>query len=205
MTSTKNGPNSGGGNPEESNSDSDSSSSVPNSSEDERMKKKARRNELITAGLAAVATVHAASGLYASMEARDKRHAEVENGTLSPEEARKERNKARLQDVAAIGIAALGIKGAYSKWQTTHESHKQTKQIKETRKQRHEKRVAKWEKQQAKERKGASPPAQRPRQQRPGYGRAESSYRHSDTDLNKRYKDYDQPRYNDGNPYGQRY
>lgn len=97
--------------------------------------------EYITAGLAAVATIHAAHSVYSSMEARDKRHAEVEAGDISPEQARKQRNKARLQDAAAIGIAALGIKGAYSEWQEVQENRHELAEQNKQRQERHEKRV----------------------------------------------------------------
>ena len=102
--------------------------------------------EYLTAGLAAVATIHAAHGVYASMEARDKRHMEVLKGEISPEEARKKKNKARIQDAAAIGIAALGIKGAYSEWQEVQEHRHELSEQNQQRKERHEKRVRKAEK-----------------------------------------------------------
>ena len=97
--------------------------------------------EYVTAGLAAVATIHAAHSVYSSMEARDKRHAEVAAGDISPEQARKQRNKARLQDAAAIGIAALGIKGAYSEWQEVQEHRQELAEQNKSRQERHEKRV----------------------------------------------------------------
>ena len=97
--------------------------------------------EYITAGLAAVATIHAAHSVYNSMEARGKRHAEVAAGDISPEQAKKQRNKARLQDAAAIGIAALGIKGAYSEWQEVQENRHELVQQNKQRQERHEKRV----------------------------------------------------------------
>ena len=77
------------------------------------------------------------------MEARDKRHHEVATGEMTPEESKKLKNKARLQDAAAIGIAALGIKGAYSEWQEVQENrHELAEQTKERQK-RHEKRIQK--------------------------------------------------------------
>ena len=105
--------------------------------------------EYLTAGLAAVATIHAAHSVYASMEARDKRHSEVMKGELSPEEARKRKNKARIQDAAAIGIAALGIKGAYSEWQEVQEHRQELLTLEQERKKRHEKRVKRMERQAA--------------------------------------------------------
>ena len=156
----------------EKRSSSSSSSDVCSSSEDERRTKKARGKELLTAGLAAVATIHAAQGVYKSMEARDKRHEEVAKGEISPEEARKLKNKARLQDAAAIGIAALGIKGAYSEWQEVKEHREELAEQKKEREKRHEKRLRK---------------AERAARQY-GYGRS-NSYRQSEPDLNRRYRD----------------
>ena len=129
------------------------------------------------------------------MESRDKRYEQVRNGELTPEQAQKEKNKNRLQDVAAIGIAALGIKGAYGKWQGAHATHKGYREHKEQKKQRHEKRVRK-----GKARNSSPPP------QRPSYGRGDKSYRASEPDLSRGARDRDRdsgpPRYNDGNPYG---
>ena len=129
-----------------SSSSSSSSSDVCSSSEDERRTRKMKGKEWLTAGLAAVATIHAAHGVYSSMEARDKRVLEVAKGEMSPEESRKKRNKARLQDAAAIGIAALGIKGAYSEWQEVQESRHELEEEKKEREKRHEKREKKRQK-----------------------------------------------------------
>lgn len=74
------------------------------------------------------------------MEARDKRHAEVASGEMAPEEAQRLRRKAHLQDAAAVGIAALGIKGAYSEWQEVKESRDKLSEEKQERQKRHEKR-----------------------------------------------------------------
>lgn len=136
----------------DSSSSSDSSSDVCSSSEDERRTKKMKGKEYLTAGLAAVATIHAAHSVYSSMEARDKRHLEVAKGEMSPEEAKKKKNKARLQDAAAIGIAALGIKGAYSEWQEVQEHRHETAEMEEERKKHHEKRLRKQRKSQGRNR-----------------------------------------------------
>ena len=156
----------------EKRSSSSSSSDAGSSSEDERRIKKARGKEFLTAGLAAVATIHAAQGVYKSMEARDKRHEEVAKGEMSPQEARKLRNKARLQDAAAIAIAGLGIKGAYSEWQEVQEHRHELAEEQKEKERRHEKRVRRAEK--------AS--------QRNTYAR-NNSYRSSEPDLNRRYRD----------------
>ncbi len=102
--------------------------------------------EYLTAGLAAVATIHAAHSVYQSMEKRDQRHLEVLQGEMTPEEAKKKKNKARLQDAAAIGIAALGIKGAYSEWQEVQEHRKELGEVQEERQKHHEKRLKKFSK-----------------------------------------------------------
>ena len=156
----------------EKDSSSESSSDVCSSSEDERRQKKARGKELLTAGLAAVATIHAAQGVYKSMEARDKRHEEVAKGEMSPQEARKLKNKARLQDAAAIAVAALGLKGAYSEWQEVKESREEVAKTKKEREERHEKRLRKAEKMAAMN----------------SY-RLDDRYRRSEGDLNRRYRD----------------
>ncbi|KAI4123456.1 MAG: hypothetical protein LQ338_005253 [Usnochroma carphineum] len=127
----------------QSSDSSDSSSDVCSSSEDERRQKKLRGKEYLTAGLAAVATIHAAHGVYSSLEARDKRQLDVAKGEMAPEEAARLRRKAKLQDAAAIGIAALGIKGAYSEWQEVQEHRKELNMEKQERQKRHEKREKK--------------------------------------------------------------
>lgn len=98
-----------------------SPSSSSSSTAIEEKRKKMRGKELITAGLATVATIHAAHGVYSSMEAHEKRHKLVAEGEMSPEEARKKQTKAWVQDAAAVGIAALGIKGAFSEWKEMNE------------------------------------------------------------------------------------
>lgn len=106
------------------------------------------------------------------MEARDKRHEEVAKGEISPEEARKMKNKARLQDAAAVAVAALGIKGAYSEWQEVQEHREEVNKQKKERQERHEKRLKRAEKM----------------AQQAGYGQ-NSRHRQSEPDLNRRYRD----------------
>lgn len=98
------------GGPSEYASDSD----LGDSSEDERRAKKMRGKQVITTGLATVATIHAAHEVYSSMEKRNARHKAVKEGRLSAAEAKKLKTKAIMQDAASVGIAALGIKGAIS-------------------------------------------------------------------------------------------
>ena len=119
----------------QSSSDDDESSS-----EEERERKKMGHKQLITAGLASVATIHAAQSVYKSVEGRQERKKEVAKGEMSPQEARKRKNKARLQDAAAIGIAALGIKGAYSEWKEMKEQRDEAHEFDLKRAERHARR-----------------------------------------------------------------
>ena len=199
-------------NDDDSGDDSDSSS-ILSSSEDERQKKKMRHKAMITAGLATVATIHAASGVYASIGAREARYKAVKEGKLSEKEAKREANKARMQDLAALGIAALGIKGAVGKWKATTEHHRKYRDHKKTWEERHQKRL---EKQMKSSGSGAdghddnrmqpyngpySGGGQRGGEERPGYNRTFST---SEPDLHYGGRGdgrYDDRRYNDGNPY----
>ena len=177
----------------------DEESDILSSSEDDRQAKKKRQRAMITAGLAAVATVHAASGLYASMEARDKRHDQVKKGTLSPEDAKKEMNKARLQDAAAIGIAALGIKGAYGKWQGAQATHQGYKEHKKAKKERHQKRLERSEK--GKSRHG-SPDGRYGKDYQSDGGYGGPGRRIENGPARDGNRNTSLTRYQDGNPYG---
>lgn len=100
---------------------SDDGSDSSSTTDMEKTRKHMRGKEIITASLATVATIHAAHGVYSSMEAHEKRHKLVAEGEMTPEEARKKQTKAWIQDAAAVGIAALGIKGAFSEWKEMNE------------------------------------------------------------------------------------
>ncbi|OCT51820.1 hypothetical protein CLCR_08151 [Cladophialophora carrionii] len=122
--------------------ETDSDSDLGSSSEDEKEIKKGRKKMLLTGGLATVATIHAAHSVYQSMEKRDLRRKLLKEGDISPEQARRAKNKNRMQDVASIGIAALGLKGAYSEWQETREAQREQKEEKEKRERHKAKRAA---------------------------------------------------------------
>lgn len=111
--------------------DTDSDSDLGSSSDDEKRLKKGKKKMLLTGGLATVATIHAAHNVYQSMEKRETRRKALREGDISKEQARSEKNKARLQDVASIGIAALGLKGAYSEWKETQEFNRHRKEEEE--------------------------------------------------------------------------
>lgn len=114
----------------------DSSSDSVSTTDLENQRKRTRGKELLTAGLATVATIHAAHGVYSSMVASEKRHKLVMEGEMSPEEARKRKSKNMLQDAAAVGIAALGIKSAFSEWKEMNEQRRSVKELEEKRRKR---------------------------------------------------------------------
>ncbi|KAI6087073.1 hypothetical protein F4821DRAFT_118616 [Hypoxylon rubiginosum] len=122
-------------------SSSASSSDLGDSDEDKKQTSKMRRKQLITTGLAAVATIHAANNVYGSMGQRDARHRAVREGKLSPEEAKKLKTKALLQDAASVGIAAMGVKGAISELKEAREQAKAIKEWKEEKQRRHDRRM----------------------------------------------------------------
>jgi len=115
---------------------------IPEITDEERNHKKSRNRQLLTAGLATVATIHAASNVHSSIAARDARHLAVKEGEISKSEAKKEKNKARLQDAASIGIAALGIKGAISEWKEVKEKREEAKEEREKTERHRQKRAA---------------------------------------------------------------
>lgn len=172
-----------------------SSSELGDSDEDEKRAKKMRGKQIITTGLAAVATIHAAHNVYQSVEKRNARHKAVKQGKLSPEEARKLKSKALLQDAASVGIAALGIKGAISEMKEAREMHHELSEWQEEKDKRHQKRL---------ERQGRS-------RSTPGGGRGGGgddyygSRSRADNSISPgppRASRYDDgPRYSDGNPY----
>ncbi|KAH6636708.1 hypothetical protein F5144DRAFT_601426 [Chaetomium tenue] len=118
-----------------------SSDDLGDSDDDRKRGKKLRGKQLITTGLAAVATIHAAHSVYQSMEKRNVRNKALAEGKISEEQAKKLQNKAILQDAAAVGIAALGIKGAISEVKEANELRHEMNQWKLEKQERHQRRV----------------------------------------------------------------
>lgn len=173
-----------GGGGEEQNKEHDSSTDY-SSEEEVRKQKKMHTKELITASLATVATIHAAHSLYQTREKRVKRQEQFEQGKISKEEEEKFKRKGYLQDAASVGIAALGIKGAYSEWKETKEQREEYHKSCEELEVKRQKRRAKEE-----------------RLQHGGGGSSGGGgSRYSEPNMNQRYLDNYGPRYNDGNPY----
>lgn len=160
----------------------DSDSSLGSSSGDEKRHKKMKGKQLITMGLASVATIHAAHNVYQSIEKREARHKAVRDGKITQEEARKLKKKAVLQDAASIGIAALGIKGAISEIKEANEMRHECREFQEKKEERHKKRLERLQKN----------------------GNGGGRRRDDDYDDQSRGRiDYD-PRYTDANPYSRR-
>lgn len=115
-------------------------------SDDEKVKKKGRKRLAISGGLATIATIHAGHTVYQSVEKRRARKSAVREGTISKEEAQKHKTRDRLQDAASVGLAALGIKGAYSEWKEMKESMHEQKEQEAARKRHSRKREARKKK-----------------------------------------------------------
>lgn len=124
-----------------SRSSAGSDSDLGDSDDDLKTSRRMRGKQILTTGLAAVATIHAAHGVYQSMEARKSRQKAVKEGRLSPEEAKKLKAKAMLQDAAQIGLAGLGIKGAVSQLKSAHDKQTECKDWEHQRAIRHQKRI----------------------------------------------------------------
>ncbi|KAK4158190.1 hypothetical protein C8A00DRAFT_11059 [Chaetomidium leptoderma] len=171
-----------------------SSDDLGDSDDDKKRGKKLRGKQVITTGLAAVATIHAAHSVYQSMEKRHVRQKAVKEGKISAEQAEKLKNKAILQDAAAVGIAALGIKGAISEVKEANELRHELRQFRLEEQERHKRRL----------------------ERRRSRSLAHGGVGGGGTDqLGRRRADYwdsaappgadrydDGPRYVDGNPYG---
>jgi hypothetical protein len=117
------------------------SSDLGDSGEDEKRAKKMRGKQILTTGLAAVATVHAVSSVYQSIEKRNARHKAVKEGQLSQEEASKLKTKAFMQDAAAVGIAAVSVHSAIRELKEARELNHEFKHFREERAVRQQKRL----------------------------------------------------------------
>lgn len=137
-----------------SSSSSSNTSSLGSSTDEEKQIHKLQRKKWITAALASVATVHAAQKVYKSIENHDNRIKDVQSGKLSPEEAHKKARSSRWQDAAAIGIAALGIRGAISEWNDVTEEHSKHRELMEMKEEHHKKRMEHERRQKARDRDG---------------------------------------------------
>jgi hypothetical protein len=167
-------------------SDYGSDTDLGDSSEDEKRARKMKGKQLLTTGLAAVATIHAAHGVYQSMEKRNARQKAVREGRLSPAEAKKLKTKAMVQDVASVGIAALGVKGAIDEMKEAKHIGHECKEFKSEKARRHERREER---------------RKRLSQSIGGRRRADSWSTANRRPYDSDDDDYYEPQYFDGNPY----
>jgi hypothetical protein len=100
--------------------------------------------QILTAGLATVATLHAGKKVYDSFGATHKRHKAVRQGKMTQEEADKKKYTSRIMETASIGLAALGLKGVYDEWKEVQGEHKEYAGAKEKR-ERHRQKQGKVE------------------------------------------------------------
>lgn len=127
--------------------DTDSDSDLGSSSGEEKERKKGTGKQLLTAGLATIATIHAGHSIWQSAEKHEMRVKELKKGEITKTEAKKQRNRGYLQDAASVGIAALGIKGAMSEWMEMKESKEEHEKEKEKFLRHKDKRAARRRKQ----------------------------------------------------------
>jgi len=114
---------------------------------EEKEAKKGTTKQLLTAGLATIATIHAGHSIWQSAENHETRVKELKKGEITPKEAKKQRNRGYLQDAASVGIAALGIKGAMSEWMEMKEQREEIREEKEKMERHKAKRAARRQKQ----------------------------------------------------------
>lgn len=100
---------------------SDYESDLGYSSDEKEKERKLKRDMMLTSGLATAASVHAAHRVYGSFNKRKRRTTRLEDGEITADEARRERIRANTIDAASLGLAALGITGAYGKWKEANE------------------------------------------------------------------------------------
>lgn len=118
-----------------------SSSDLGCSEDDEKEAKKMKGKQILKAGLATVATIHAANEVYGSVHARNARHKAVKKGDLDPMEAKKLKSKAIFQDTASVGIALMSIKGVIEEMKEAREKTHQVKEWQTEKQRRHERRL----------------------------------------------------------------
>lgn len=114
----------------------DNESDLGSSSEEENTRKKMVRGQLLTTGMATIATVHAGYQIVGSMKKRKERLAAVREGDLDPELARRERWKNNAKDVASIGVAAVSLHGAVDEWKDANKKRTECQKFKETARER---------------------------------------------------------------------
>ncbi|KAH0537628.1 hypothetical protein FGG08_005579 [Glutinoglossum americanum] len=167
-------------------SDHDSSSDDMSSTDEEKMRRKLRGKELIQAGVATVASIHAAHNLYESMESRKEWQEALQDGEVTHEQARRAKAKGNMKDAASVGLAVYGVHGALKSWEAMKSRHDEKRDFDRERARRQ----------------------QRKRERAMSVDTDTDSWRRSVSDnspdrSSTAYSDYGGgPTYHDGNPYG---
>ncbi|KKZ67263.1 hypothetical protein EMCG_07068 [[Emmonsia] crescens] len=124
--------------------DSDSDSPYLSTDGEKRTHRKLRRREIATTGLATLATVHAGHSIAKSLKKRQERKAQLCKGEISPDEARRQRTKNNLKDVASVTMVAIGIKSTVDEWKDAANHHAECNSFKaKCRKERRKKEMTK--------------------------------------------------------------
>ncbi|KAL9110964.1 MAG: hypothetical protein Q9227_004579 [Pyrenula ochraceoflavens] len=110
------------------------------STDDEKKKRKLMGRQAISTSLATIATIQAGTKIHSSIQASKKRREKVRKGDMTEEQARVEKNKARVLDATALAIAGFGIKSAVQSWKGVKDEHNTYKEHKHARDRRKEKR-----------------------------------------------------------------
>lgn len=165
---------------------SDSNSDLGDSNDEKKQSKKLKRDMMLTSGLATVATIHAAHGVYGGVQKRKQRLKELEEGKITAEEARKRRMKANTMDAFSIGLAALGIKGAYGEWKEVNDKRKENSHFKHKCAERAVKRQQRERQQRRSHSQGSAP----------SRNRWPDEIEYADSQAHNGFS------YHDGNPYG---
>lgn len=82
---------------------------------------------MVKAGFAAVATVNAAHEMMGSAKKRKERLKQLQEGTISRDEARRLRTKGNVKDLASLGLMGLGVKGVAEEWAEAKKYHNECK------------------------------------------------------------------------------
>lgn len=110
---------------------SDNDSDLGSSSDEENTHKKMVKRQMLTTGMATLATVHAAHQVVGSVKKRKKRLAAVRDGDIDPEDARNQRWKNNAKDVASIGVAAISVHGAVDEWRDATKKRAECRRFRE--------------------------------------------------------------------------
>ena len=100
-------------------------------SEEERTRKKLRNKEILAATFATITSVAAVTSIYQSLDDQQKRREKLRRGELTPEEARKQKNKSIMFDLVNVGSAALGVNSAVNGWKRMQAQKLETQKARE--------------------------------------------------------------------------